>query len=55
MYQGTVYTEAPKLPYPIFKQGKVRTLYDIGDGKLLIWTSDRMSAFDVVMKNGIPG
>jgi len=33
--------------------GKVRDMYDLGD-QLLIVTSDRLSAFDVVMANGIP-
>jgi len=33
--------------------GKVRDMFDIGDS-LLIVTSDRLSAFDVVMANGIP-
>jgi len=34
-------------------QGKVRDIYDLGD-KLLIVATDRISAFDVVMANGIP-
>jgi phosphoribosylaminoimidazole-succinocarboxamide synthase len=34
-------------------RGKVRDIYDLGD-KLLIVASDRISAFDVVMANGIP-
>ena len=33
--------------------GKVRDIYDLGD-KLIIVASDRISAFDVIMKNGIP-
>src|SRR4026209_196266 len=33
--------------------GKVRDMYDLGD-QLLIVTSDRLSAFDVVMPTGIP-
>jgi len=36
------------------RQGKVRDIYDYGEG-LLIVASDRISAFDVVMLNGIPG
>ncbi len=36
-----------------FKKGKVRDLYDLGD-KLLIVATDRISAFDVVLPNGIP-
>jgi phosphoribosylaminoimidazole-succinocarboxamide synthase len=35
------------------KRGKVRDIYDLGD-KLLIAASDRISAFDVIMTNGIP-
>ena len=35
------------------KHGKVRDIYDLGD-KLLIIASDRISAFDVIMTNGIP-
>lgn len=37
-----------------FHQGKVRDIYDLGD-KLLLVTSDRVSAFDVVFPNVIPG
>jgi len=40
--------------YPLFWRGKVRDVYDLGDS-LLIVTTDRVSAFDVVMPNGIPG
>lgn len=36
------------------KRGKVRDIYDLGD-KLLIVASDRISAFDVVLPEGIPG
>jgi phosphoribosylaminoimidazole-succinocarboxamide synthase len=41
------------LPHPLFKRGKVRDIYDLGD-KLLIVSTDRISAFDVVLPNGIP-
>ena len=34
-------------------RGKVRDIYDLGD-RLLIVATDRLSAFDVVMKTGIP-
>ena len=34
-------------------RGKVRDIYDLGD-KLLIVTTDRISAFDVIMNEGIP-
>ena len=36
------------------RQGKVRDIYDYPEG-LLIVASDRLSAFDVIMPNGIPG
>lgn len=36
------------------RRGKVRDIYDFGD-KLLIVATDRISAFDVVLPNGIPG
>ena len=39
---------------PLFARGKVRDVYDLGN-RLLIVASDRISAFDVVMPNGIPG
>ena len=35
-------------------RGKVRDVYDAGDDRLLMVTSDRMSAFDVVMAEPIP-
>ena len=40
--------------YPLLRRGKVRDIYDLGDSLLFI-ASDRISAFDVVMPNGIPG
>lgn len=40
--------------YPLTRRGKVRDIYDLGD-TLLFVASDRLSAFDVVMPNGIPG
>lgn len=41
-----------ELPPP--RSGKVRDVYDLGD-RVLIVASDRISAFDVIMANGIPG
>jgi phosphoribosylaminoimidazole-succinocarboxamide synthase len=35
-------------------RGKVRDTYDLGDGRLLIVATDRISAFDVVLPDGIP-
>lgn len=40
--------------YPLLVRGKVRDIYDLGD-ELLFIATDRISAFDVVMPNGIPG
>ncbi len=39
---------------PHLYSGKVRDIYDAGEGRLLLVTSDRMSAFDVVMTEPIP-
>jgi phosphoribosylaminoimidazole-succinocarboxamide synthase len=39
---------------PLFKRGKVRDVYDLGD-KLLVIASDRISAFDFVLPSLIPG
>jgi phosphoribosylaminoimidazole-succinocarboxamide synthase len=41
------------LPFPIFRRGKVRDVYDLGS-QLLIVATDRISAFDCVMPEGIP-
>jgi phosphoribosylaminoimidazole-succinocarboxamide synthase len=47
-----VVTES-NLSYPLFKKGKVRDVYDIGDHLLLVAT-DRISAFDYVLHEPIP-
>src|SRR4029079_17874705 len=41
------------LPFPV-RRGKVRDVYDIAPERLLIVASDRISAFDCIMPNGIP-
>jgi phosphoribosylaminoimidazole-succinocarboxamide synthase len=41
-------------PLPLLSSGKVRELYDAGDGRLLMVASDRISAFDVIMDEDIP-
>ena len=51
MYE--VMMEAPRLPFPLFRRGKVREMFDLGDELLMIAT-DRISAFDVILENGIP-
>ncbi len=38
----------------LFSRGKVRDVYEAGPGQLLIVATDRLSAFDVVMGEGIP-
>ena len=53
------------MPYPLYEstikslpllgRGKVRDNYAIGDDKMLIVTSDRLSAFDVILPDPIPG
>lgn len=43
-----------ELPLPRFGMGKVRDTYDLGE-RLLMVTTDRLSAFDCVLPNGIPG
>ncbi len=40
---------------PLINKGKVRDLYDVDDRHLLIVTTDRISAFDVVLPTPIPG
>ena len=39
----------------LVNRGKVRDIYDVDDDHLLIVTSDRISAFDVVLPDPIPG
>jgi phosphoribosylaminoimidazole-succinocarboxamide synthase len=42
------------LPFRHLASGKVREIYDLGDALLLVAT-DRLSAFDVILPDGIPG
>src|SRR6187402_1857026 len=39
---------------PLLARGKVRDIYAVGDDKLLIVTTDRLSAYDVVLPNPVP-
>ena len=50
--EAVVETNLPGLT--LVGRGKVRDIYEIGD-KLLLVASDRLSAFDVVLPDGIPG
>jgi phosphoribosylaminoimidazole-succinocarboxamide synthase len=44
-----------RLPgFQLWRRGKVRDVYDLGD-RLLVVATDRLSAFDVVLPTGIPG
>ncbi|CAJ2504306.1 Uu.00g117000.m01.CDS01 [Anthostomella pinea] len=49
-----VLTEVPLTSLPKLSTGKVRDLYDIDAASLLFVTTDRVSAYDVVMANGVP-
>lgn len=40
---------------PLIHKGKVRDIYDIDDKHMLIVTTDRLSAFDVILPDPIPG
>ncbi len=42
------------LPLPLLRQGKVRDVYEVDPGRLLLVATDRVSAFDVVMDRPIP-
>jgi phosphoribosylaminoimidazole-succinocarboxamide synthase len=46
-------TETRLEGFPLWRRGKVRDVYDLGD-RLLVVTTDRISAFDVVMPTPIP-
>ena len=47
-------TKVDGLPCPRIASGKVREIFDLGDA-LLLTASDRLSAFDVILPDGIPG
>lgn len=50
----TAVTAIDGLPFPRIASGKVREIFDLGDA-LLLTASDRLSAFDVILPDGIPG
>ncbi|MDB6095168.1 MAG: purC [Verrucomicrobia bacterium] len=50
----TAVTSIDGLPFPRIASGKVREIFDLGDALLLVAT-DRLSAFDVILPDGIPG
>ncbi|MBF0254736.1 MAG: phosphoribosylaminoimidazolesuccinocarboxamide synthase, partial [Candidatus Omnitrophica bacterium] len=43
-----------RIDLPLVSRGKVRDIYAVGEDRLLIVTTDRLSAFDVVLPNPIP-
>jgi phosphoribosylaminoimidazole-succinocarboxamide synthase len=43
-----------RLPLPLLRSGKVREVYEVDDERLLLVASDRVSAFDVVMRERVP-
>jgi phosphoribosylaminoimidazole-succinocarboxamide synthase len=45
----------PLFPGRLVKRGKVRDVYEAGEGRLVVVASDRISAFDVVLEPGVPG
>jgi phosphoribosylaminoimidazole-succinocarboxamide synthase len=49
-----ILTESHIVEFPLVSRGKVRDIYEIGGDTLLIVTTDRMSAFDVIMKEPVP-
>ncbi len=49
---NTTLTES-RLPLPLLRRGKVREVYEVDAGHLLVVASDRVSAFDVVMREPI--
>ena len=51
----SVLTETRLPGVKLFSRGKVRDVYEAGPGQLLVVATDRLSAFDVVMREGIPG
>lgn len=52
MSNALIQSNIPELP--LLSRGKVRDLYAVGDDKLLMVASDRISAFDVVLPTPIP-
>jgi phosphoribosylaminoimidazole-succinocarboxamide synthase len=48
MYESTITS------LPLVARGKVRDIYAVGDDKLLLVTSDRLSAYDVILPTPIP-
>ncbi len=52
---ASVLFESSLTSLPLLHRGKVRDIYAVGDDKLLVIQSDRLSAFDVVLPDPVPG
>ena len=52
---GALITAGDLPPLRKLGQGKVRDLYEVDADRLLVVSTDRISAFDVIMTNGVPG
>ena len=55
MNTGDALYESAVPDLPLIGRGKVRDIYAVGDDHLLIVTTDRLSAYDVVMPDPVPG
>lgn len=55
MHDTDVLFESNILNLKLIARGKVRDIYDLDNDHLLIVTTDRLSAYDVVMPNAVPG
>jgi len=52
---STVLLQSDLKSLPFLHRGKVRDIYAVGDDKLLVVQTDRLSAFDVILTDPIPG
>ena len=52
---ATTLTQSDLPGLDLLHRGKVRDVFDLGDGRLLMVATDRLSAFDVVLPDPIPG
>ncbi|MEL7023159.1 MAG: phosphoribosylaminoimidazolesuccinocarboxamide synthase [Pseudomonadota bacterium] len=55
MPDSTALLEATLEGFPLVARGKVRDIFAIGDDHLALVATDRLSAFDVILPNGVPG
>ncbi len=55
MTQSSALFETTIKSLPFLHRGKVRDIYAVGDDKLLIVQTDRLSAFDVILPTAVPG